>query len=76
MRTVPPDPLPSPQPEPVSAVGGDTNGAAAAHDDHFENLVNVAPDAMYLLQDDVVVFVNPAAVQQLRAPSATALIGI
>ncbi|MEC5216867.1 diguanylate cyclase (GGDEF)-like protein/PAS domain S-box-containing protein [Actimicrobium sp. GrIS 1.19] len=49
--------------------------ATPVSDDRYESLVRLSPDAIYVLQDDRLVFVNPAGVRQLRATDAEQLIG-
>jgi PAS domain S-box-containing protein len=41
----------------------------------FRSLIEVAPDAIFTLQDNKIVFVNPAGVALLGAPSAADLVG-
>jgi diguanylate cyclase (GGDEF)-like protein/PAS domain S-box-containing protein len=45
-------------------------------DDRYETLVQLSPDALYVLQDDRLVFINAAGARQLRAGRPEELIGV
>ena len=47
-----------------------------ASDDRYETLVRLSPDALYVVQDDRLVFINDAGIKQLRAPNREALLGL
>ncbi len=44
-------------------------------EERYRSLVNVAPDTIFVHQDGKIIFMNPAGVRMLRAPSAEAVIG-
>jgi diguanylate cyclase (GGDEF)-like protein/PAS domain S-box-containing protein len=45
-------------------------------DDRYEILVQLSPDALYVLQEGRLVFINPAGVRQLRAGTAEEMLGL
>ena len=47
-----------------------------AQDDRYETLVQLSPDALYVVQDDVLVFINEAGRRQLRAERREDLYGL
>ena len=48
----------------------------AARDDRYETLVQLSPDALYVVQDGVLVFINEAGRRQLRAERREDLYGL
>ena len=49
---------------------------AAATADRYQTLVQLSPDALYVVQDDVLVFMNDAGVVQMGASHSNELIGL
>ena len=47
-----------------------------ATDDRYETLVELSPDAMYVVQDDALVFINKAGLRQLRAAHQDDIVGM
>src|SRR4051812_5953139 len=45
-------------------------------DNRYETLVQLSPDALYVMQDDRLVFINMAGVRQLRAKNPKELMGL
>lgn len=45
-------------------------------EERFRNLVDLAPDMIFVHQDGKVVFMNPAGIRLLRVPSGKALVGM
>jgi len=48
----------------------------AVDDNRYETLVQLSPDALYVMQDDCLVFINMAGARQLRAKNPKDLIGL
>ena len=48
----------------------------AAQDDRYETLIQLSPDALYVVQDDLLVFINEAGRRQLRAERREDLYGV
>jgi diguanylate cyclase (GGDEF)-like protein/PAS domain S-box-containing protein len=48
----------------------------AVDDNRYETLVQLSPDALYVMQDDRLVFINMAGARQLRAKNPQDLIGL
>ncbi|MGF2529211.1 PAS domain-containing protein, partial [Ralstonia pseudosolanacearum] len=44
-------------------------------DDRYEALVRQMPDALYIVADDIIVFINEAGVRLLGADSASDIVG-
>lgn len=53
----------------------DNAASQVVSDDRYETLVQLSPDALYVVQDGIMVFINEAGARQLRAASPRALIG-
>ena len=47
-----------------------------AVDDRYETLVQLSPDAIYVAQDGLLVFINDAGIRQLRAVSRDKILGL
>ena len=50
--------------------------SARPTDDRYETLVQLSPDALYVVQDAVLVFINDAGIRQLRAESSDKILGL
>src|SRR3954469_5250516 len=48
----------------------------AVRDDRYETLVELSPDALYVLQDGCLVFINAAGARQLNASGPQELLGL
>ena len=52
------------------------NPSARPTDDRYETLVQLSPDAMYVVQDGLLVFINDAGMRQLRADTSDGILGL